>query len=103
MIVPPSPLFNASDSLSEEYDGAYQPTEWEMRNKIPSTDLASDSFDSDAPRTPPPSIWPKSNVMGKRNLKKMASMNPLKPSDNGVSKHVDKKGKNVHKRSCGRK
>ncbi|RPB21500.1 hypothetical protein L211DRAFT_438843 [Terfezia boudieri ATCC MYA-4762] len=89
----------SSGPHSEEYDGFYQPTEREVRNKIPYIDLVSVSSDSDAPRTPPPKVWPKSNVMGKRNLKKRAPLNPLKSSGNGVSKHVDKKGNNVHKRN----
>ncbi|KAF8424106.1 hypothetical protein EV426DRAFT_103119 [Tirmania nivea] len=105
LVIPPfSPFYAISSSAgppSEDYDGTYQPTEREMnrKNGIFYIDLVSDSSDSDIPlpRTPPPRVWPKSNVMGKRNLKKKAPIIPLKPSGNGVSKHADKKGKNVHK------
>ena len=94
--VPPSSPFyaisNSSGSLPEEYDGAHQQIEREM-SEISYVDLVSDSSDPDTPLppTPSPRVWPKSNVKGKRNLKKRAPMNPLKPSSNGVSKRTDKR------------
>ena len=80
--VPPSPPFYAisisSGSLLEEYDKSHQ----QIERDISYVDLVSDSSSSDTPLppTPPPRVWPQSNVMGKRNLKKRASINPLKSS-----------------------
>jgi len=100
-VPPSSPIYaigTPSGSLPEEYDGAHQQIEREM-NETSYVNLVSDSSDPDTPLppTPPPRVWPKSNVMGKRNFKKRAPMNPLKPSSNGVSKPTDKRANNVHK------